>query len=141
MFFFSKVLHISSLRKTAAMSCTESLWNNFIDFWNFRQENYRENDLPVFYMKESKATILLNNCVFFIHLLYIAQYMVNTRLSEFFSLKSLGRGEIIHPGLEISWTVSLITMLQAVEASDGDDSDLLSLAKVGILKLESQNNN
>jgi hypothetical protein len=32
-------------------------------------------------------------------------------------------------------------MLQAVEASDGDDSDLLSLAKVGILKLESQNNN
>jgi hypothetical protein len=30
-------------------------------------------------------------------------------------------------------------MLQAVEASDGDDSDLLSLAKVGILKFETRN--
>jgi hypothetical protein len=31
-------------------------------------------------------------------------------------------------------------MLQAVEASDGDDSDLLSLAKVGMfLEFETQN--
>ncbi len=47
---------------------------------------------------------------------------------------------IIHQGLEISWTVSLLKMLQAVEASDGDDSDLLSLAKVGMfLEFETQN--
>ncbi len=37
--------------------------------------------------------------------------------------------------------VALFKILQGVEASDGDDSDLLSLAKVGILKFETRNIN